>query len=117
VPELSPEGTAELMREMERPPADTLERRATFARVAAWAERERAAQEERIREIVREEIAAYWASVGQSQGSAVVVNIESEESGDALLERIERAARERMARGCTMRRMRDRDEPPAVDWL
>jgi hypothetical protein len=71
----------------------------------------------RIREIVREEIAAYWSSVGRSEGSAVVVNIESEASGDVLLERIERAARERMARGCTMRRMRDRDEPPSVDWL
>jgi hypothetical protein len=74
-------------------------------------------EHERIREIVREEIAAYWSSVGRSEGSAVVVKIESEESGDVLLERIERAARERMARGCTMRRMRDRDEPPAVDWL
>jgi hypothetical protein len=75
------------------------------------------ADESRIREIVREEIAAYWASVGRSEGSAVVVNIESEASGDVLLEMIERAARERMARGCTMRRMRDQDEPPAVDWL
>jgi hypothetical protein len=66
VPELSPEGTAELLREMESPPADTPERQATFARISAWAERERAAQEERIREIVREEIAAYWASVSRS---------------------------------------------------
>jgi hypothetical protein len=66
VPELSHEGTAELLREMESPPADTPERRETFARAAAWAERERVAQEERIREIVREEIAAYWASVSRS---------------------------------------------------
>jgi hypothetical protein len=64
--ELSPEGAEHLLREMESPPADTPERRATFARIAAWAERERAAQEERIREIVREEIAAYWASVSTS---------------------------------------------------
>jgi hypothetical protein len=117
VPELSPEGTAELLREMESPPADTPERWATFARIAAWAERERREQEQRIREIVREEIAAYWSSVGRSEGSAVVVNIESEASGDVLMEMIERAMRARMARGGTMRRMRDRDELPAVDWL
>jgi hypothetical protein len=74
-------------------------------------------EHERIREIVREEIAAYWSSVGRSEGSAVVVNIESEASSDVLLERLERAMRGRMNQGVMMRRMRDRDEPPAVDWL
>jgi hypothetical protein len=74
-------------------------------------------EQERIREIVREEIAGYWSSVGRSEGSAVVVNIESEASGDVLMERIEQAMRTRMNQGGTMRRMRDRDEPPSVDWL
>jgi hypothetical protein len=64
-----------------------------------------------------EQIAAYWASVGQSEGSAVVVNIESEASGDVLLERVERTMRARMGRGDVMHRIRDRDEPLAVDWL
>jgi len=37
-PELSPEGTRELLEEMANPPADTPERRATFERMRLMAE-------------------------------------------------------------------------------
>jgi hypothetical protein len=37
-PELSPEGTRELLKEMANPPADTPERRATFERMRLMAE-------------------------------------------------------------------------------
>jgi hypothetical protein len=71
----------------------------------------------RIREIVREEIAAYWSSVGRSEVAAPVVTLAPGSDPKDVARAVERVLSERMRRGGSMRLMRDRDEPPAVDWL
>lgn len=73
--------------------------------------------EDRIRAIVREEIASYFASVSKSEAGApnITVNVTSDSDPEELVRKVEAAMLARHQRGTSYRSyLRDRDEPPAV---
>jgi hypothetical protein len=74
--------------------------------------------QDRIRQIVREELMDHWASIGRSEASATfTVDLEPVDDPDELLRAVERSFARLLGQGGKIRLMRDRDEPPAVDWL